>query len=319
MNRVFRLAVAAALFAAAAAAPAQSARTIRIVVPFAAGGVQDVLARSMNAELGQALGATVIVENRAGAGGTIGTASVARSTPDGTTLVLAAASHTIAGSLYAKLPYHPLRDFTAVAHIGRAGYVLMLAGDVPAKTAGEFVRWVKASPGRYNYASAGNGSATHLAMAYFAGLAGLDIVHVPLKATGEAVGEVLAGRAQAVISASIGALPFVRDPRVHLVGTTGRTRSKFLPDLPTIAESGLPGYEFDSWFGLLAAAGTPRAEVERINAAVAKVLADPAVQERLARQGVEPATMAPEAFDALLRSDFDAMARVVKTSGAKID
>ena len=298
---------------------AQSTRTVHLVVPFAAGGVQDVLARSISVELGQALGTSIIVENRAGAGGTIGTAAVARSAPDGTTLVLAAASHTIAGTLYSKLPYDPVKDFSGVAHMGRAGYVLMVNGEVPAKTAGEFVRWVKANPGKFNYASAGNGSATHLAMAYFAGLAGLDIVHIPLKATGEAVAEVLSGRAQAVISASIGALPFVKDSRIRLLATTGRQRSKFLPDLPTVAESGLPGYEFDSWFGLLAPAGTPKAEVERINAAVARALKEPVVLERLARQGVEPQLISPDEFDRVLRADFEAMAKVVRTSGAKVD
>jgi tripartite-type tricarboxylate transporter receptor subunit TctC len=292
---------------------------VHVVVPYGAGAVQDTLARTISVEFGQALGSTVVVENRAGAGGTIGAAAVARSPADGSTLILSAASHTIAGSLYAKLPYDPIRDFTAVAHMGRSGYVLMVNADVPARTAGEFVKWVKASPGKYNYASAGNGSATHLAMAYFAGRAGLDMVHIPLKSTGDAVTEVLSGRAQAVISASIGALPFQKDPRVRLLATTGAKRSKFLPDLPTVAESGLPGYEFDSWFGLLGPAGIPPAEVSRINLAMVKVLHDPVVIERLARLGVEPSTMTPEAFAKLLRDDFVKMAQVVKISGARVD
>jgi tripartite-type tricarboxylate transporter receptor subunit TctC len=163
----------------------------RIVVPFAAGGVQDIVARSFNAELGSLLGRTVIVENRAGAGGTIGTGSVAKSAPDGQTLILAAASHTIAGSLYSKLPYDPLKDFAPIAHIGNVDYVLLVSATVPAKTVADFVAYAKANPGKLNYASAGNGSATHLAMAYFASLAGIEMVHVPFKATGEAVNEVL--------------------------------------------------------------------------------------------------------------------------------
>ncbi len=229
------LALPLALTAAAAAA---QSNVTRIVVPFGAGGVQDILARAISPELGAALGCSVIVENRPGAGGTIGTASVAKAAPDGHTLILAAASHTINGSLYASLPYDPIRDFTGVAHIGTSGYVLMVSAALSAKTVAEFVSYARANPGKLNYATAGNGSATHLSMAYFAGLAGLDMVHVPYKATGEAVSEVLAGRSHAVIAANIGALPFAKDARVRLLGVTSARRSKFLPGLPTIAESG---------------------------------------------------------------------------------
>ena len=291
----------------------------RIVVPFAAGGVQDIVARSINAELGAALGRTVIVENRAGAGGTIGTAFVAKAPPDGQTLILAAASHTIGGSLYAKLPYHPLRDFTPIAHLGNVDYVLLIASAVPARNVREFVAYAKENPGKMNYASAGNGSATHLSMAYFVSLAGIDMVHVPYKSTGEAVNEVLAGRAQAVISANIGALPFIKDPRVRAIGSTGQKRSKFLPELATIDESGVAGYSFDSWIGILGPAGIPRPTVDAINAALGKLLKDPVILGRLDKQGVIPEAMTPDAFAELLRGDFDKMARVVKISGARID
>jgi tripartite-type tricarboxylate transporter receptor subunit TctC len=291
----------------------------RIVVPFAAGGVQDIVARSFNAELGAALGRTFIVENRAGAGGTIGTGSVAKAAPDGQTLILAAASHTIAGSLYAKLPYDPLKDFTPIAHIGNVDYVLLMSSTIPPKSLAEFVAYGKANPGKLNYASAGNGSATHLSMAYFASLAGLDMVHIPYKATGEAVNEVLAGRSHAVIAANIGAIPYVKDPRVRALASTGAKRSKFLPDLPTVDESGVKGYAFDSWIGLLAPAGTPRAAVDEINAGVAKLLKDPLILERLDKQGVVPQAMTPGAFAELLRGDYAKMARVVKISGARID
>jgi tripartite-type tricarboxylate transporter receptor subunit TctC len=303
---------------------AQAQPVIHVVVPFAAGGVQDIVARSFNAELGRELGRTVIVENRAGAGGTIGTGSVAKAPADGNTLILAAASHTIAGSLYAKLPYDPLKDFTPIAHIGNVDYVVMISSAVPAKTLAEFVAYGKANPGKLNYASAGNGSATHLSMAYFASLAGLDMVHVPFKATGEAVNEVLAGRAQAVIAANIGAIPFMHDPRIRALASTGKARSKFLPDLPTVAESAPPGsplreYSFDSWIGLLGPAGTPRPVVESVNAAVAKLLKDPVILERLDKQGVVPQAMTPQQFGELLRADYAKMARVVKISGARID
>jgi tripartite-type tricarboxylate transporter receptor subunit TctC len=291
---------------------------VRIVVPFAAGGVQDIVARSFNAELGAALGRSVIVENRPGAGGTVGTGSVAKATPDGATLILAAASHTIAGSLYAKLAYDPIADFAGVAHIGNVDYVLMINANVPATNVREFVSYLKNNPGKLNYATAGNGSATHLSMAYFCGLAGVEMVHIPFKATGEAVNEVLAGRAHAVIAANIGALPYTRDTRVRMLGATGAKRSKFLPDLPAVAES-LPGYEFDSWIALLAPAATPRPLVDQVNAAVAGLLKDPVILGRLDKQGVVPQAMTPDALNALLKADFQKMARVVKASGARID
>ncbi len=234
-------------------------------------------------------------------------------------MVAAAASHNIAGSLYTKLAYDPQKDFTPLAHIGSASYVLMVHPDVPAKTAAEFIRTAKANPVKMNYASAGVGSATHLAMAYFTGLAGIDVVHIPLKATGEAINEVLSGRAQAVIAASIGALAFAKDSRVRLLGVTSPQRSKYLPDLPTIAESGLQGYQFDSWFGFLGPAAIPAAEANRINAAVSKLLKDPVVLARLDKQGIEPRDMSNADFGKLLAADYVRMAQVVKASGAKID
>ena len=291
----------------------------RIVVPFAPGGVQDLLARAMSNELGAALGQTVIIENRPGAGGTVGTGYVAKSAPDSGAMVLGAASHNIAGTLYTKLAYDPQKDFSPMAHIGTADYVLMIHPDVPAKTAAEYIRYAKANPGKLNYATAGVGSATHLSMAYFNGLAGIDVVHVPLKATGEAINEVISGRAQAVIAASIGALAFAKDSRIRLIGVTSPKRSKYLPDMPTISESGLPGYQFDSWFGLLGPAATPPAEINRVNAAMAKVLKDPAVLERLDKQGIEPLAMNNTDFARLLAVDYKRMAEVVKASGAKVE
>jgi tripartite-type tricarboxylate transporter receptor subunit TctC len=312
-----RRALAAAALALAAA-PAFAQPITHVIVPFAAGGVQDILARAISSELGTAIGSSVIVENRVGAGGTIGTAYVAKAPPDGHTLVLAAASHTISGSLYAKLPYDPIRDFSGVAHIGTVEYVLMINPRIPAKTVKELVEYAKANPGRLNYSTAGLGTATHLSMAYFASLAGIDMVHIPFKGTNEAVNEVLAGRADAVIAANISALSFTRDARIRMLGVTSAKRSKFLPELPPIAE-GVPGYEFDSWLGLLGPAGIPRAAVDRINLAVAALLRDPVILERLAKQGIEPQALSPEAFDALLRADFEKMARVVKASGARVE
>jgi tripartite-type tricarboxylate transporter receptor subunit TctC len=288
-------------------------------VPFAAGGVQDLLARAMSNELALALGQTVIIDNKPGAGGTVGTAFVAKSAADSGVMVMAAASHNISGSLYTKLSFDPQKDFAPLAHIGNAGYVLMINPDVPAKNAAEFIRYAKANPGKMNYATAGVGSATHLSMAYFNGLAGIDLVHLPLKATGEAINEVISGRAQAVIAASIGALAFAKDSRIRLVGVTSPKRSKYLPEVPTIAESGLPGYQFDSWFGLLGPVATPAADVERVHAAVSKLLKDPVVLERLDKQGIEPAILSNPDFARLLAQDYERMAKVVKASGAKVE
>ena len=322
MQRRDFLAAGVALSAATATGTAfaqGNAKIERIVVPFAAGGVQDLLARAISTELGVALGQTVIIDNKPGAGGTVGTGFVAKSASDSGTMLLAAASHTIAGSLYTKLAYDPQRDFAPMAHIGTADYVLMIHPDVPAKTAAEYIRHAKANPGKMNYATAGVGSATHLSMAYFNGLAGIDVVHVPLKATGEAINEVISGRTQAVIAASIGALAFAKDSRIRLIGVTSPKRSKYLPDVPTIAESGLPGYQFDSWFGLLGPAGTPQAEINRVNAAMATLLKDPVILARLDKQGIEPLAMSNADFAKLLAIDYERMAKVVKTSGAKVE
>jgi tripartite-type tricarboxylate transporter receptor subunit TctC len=288
-------------------------------VPFAAGGVQDIIARSISSEFGAKIGRTVIVENRTGAGGTIGNATVAKSAPDGTTLLLAAASHTITGHVYTRLPYHPLKDFTPVAHIGNVDYVLMINGELPVKTVAEFIAFLKKNPGKYNFASAGTGSATHLSMAYFSSLAGVEMVHIPFKATNEAIQEVMVGRAHAVMASTIGALPFAKDSRFKMLGVSGAKRSRFAPELPTIAEAGLAGYQFDSWIGLLAPAGVPQATVEQMNGAVGELLRDPAILDRLAKQGVEPRALSSEAFGKLLQDDFTRMQRVVKAAGARID
>ena len=313
------LALGAALLSLAAqAAEPWPVKPIRIVIPFTTGGVQDTLARSISNELGAALGQPVIIENRPGAGGTVASNAVAKSAPDGYTLILAAASHNINGTLYSKLNYDPVKDFVGAAYIGNTSYIMVVSASVPARSVAEFVSYAKARPGQLNYATAGSGSATHLAMAYFSGMAGLDIVHIPTKGAGDAMTEVLAGRSQVMINANNVALPFAKDPRVRLLGVTSEKASPFVPGVDPIAAA-LPGYVFDSWFGLLAPAGTPADIVNKLNTEMAKVLKRPEVIERLTRQGIEAGSMAPEAFAQLLRQDFDRMARVVKVSGAKAD
>jgi tripartite-type tricarboxylate transporter receptor subunit TctC len=318
IRHCLRGAVLALTLAAGATSPAFAQRVIRIVVPFGPGAVQDTVARTFNAELGQALGASVIVENRPGAGGTVGTGAVAKAT-DHNTLVLAAASHMLAGHLYKNLGYDPVKDFTGVAYIGNSGYVIAAPGNLGVNSLADYVKLLKSKPGQLNYASAGNGSATHLGMASFLAKAGAEMQHVPMKSTGDAVNEVLAGRVHGVTSALIGITAFKQDARIRMLAYTGAQRSKFLPELPTVAEAGVPGYKFDSWIGLLAPATLPKAEADRINAAMSKVLADPAVQERLTRLGVETGAMSIDDFNRLLRADWDAAGVLVKASGARIE
>ena len=302
-----------------ASGPALAQRVIHIIVPFGPGAVQDTIARTFNNELGQLLGAAVLVENRPGAGGTIGTAQVAKSAADGNTLVLAAASHTLAGHMYSKLAYDPIKDFVGVTYLGNSGYVIAAPGNLDVNNLADYVKLLKARPGHYNYASAGNGSATHLGMASFLAKAGAQMQHIPMKSTGDAVNETLAGRVQGVVPAVIGVLPFKQDPRIKLLAYTGTQRSRFLPELPTAAEAGVPGYKFDSWIGLLAPAATPKAEVERLNAAMQKVLADPVVQQRFANLGVETLPMTSDEFQKLLRADWDTAGAIVRASGAKVE
>ena len=302
-----------ALIACAFAPPAsaQTGKIIRIVVPFAAGGAREVLARTFYSELGAALGQTIIVENRPGAGGAIGTASVAKAAPDGTTLIFAASSHNVTALLSERPAYDPLKDFAAVANVGMQSYVLMTSAEVPARSVRDLIAHAKANPGKLNYSSPGHGSSGHLAMAYFARLAGIDMVHIPFKSTQDATNDVMAGRSHALIVPNVGVS---KDPRIRLLGVTSARRSTFLPEVPPVSRD-LPGYAFESWFGLLAPAGTPRPVIERINGEVRKLLADPTILQRLAAQGVEPRPLTPDAFAKLVAEDYAAMAKVVKVVG----
>src|SRR3954470_2446520 len=247
------LALACVLLAPFAAAQ-PAGKVMRIVVPFAAGGAREVLARTFYAELGAALGQTIIVENRPGAGGAIGAATVAKAPPDGSTLVFAASSHNATALLSEQPHYDPIKDFAAVANIGMQSYVLMVNADLPAQRAGELIQYAKANPGKLNYSSPGHGSSGHLAMAYLARLANVDMVHIPFKSTQDATNDVMAGRSHATIVPNVGVS---RDPRVRLMAVTSTRRSSFLPDVPAVAED-LPGYVFESWFGILDPARQPK-------------------------------------------------------------
>ena len=318
MNTTFHKWALAGLMAANLLNLAQaqtSASASKIVVPFAAGGARELPARSIQQELSKEMGQNWIIEAKPGAGGAIGTVAVARSAPDGKTLLMAASSHFVTAAMGAKPFYEPLKEFVPVANIGNQSYILLVNAQLPVKTVGEFIKYAKAHPGELNYNSAGVSSSTHLAMAYFAKAAGLDILHIPYKGTAEAVTDVSGGRGHAVIVPTAGVGAYLQDPKLRVLGITANRRLSLLPNIPTFSESGLPGFVFDSWFGLLAPAGTPPAVVEKINAAVNKVIALPEVKERLQKHGIESAQLSVEGFNKLFLNGFELMNKVVKESG----
>jgi len=292
---------------------AQSSGNVsRIIVPFAAGGAREMPARAIQQELSQETGQNWIIESKPGAGGAIGTSFVSKAAPDGKTLLMAASSHFVTSAMGARPFYDPVKEFAPVANIGNQSYVLMVNAGVPAKTAAEFIQYAKSKPGVLNYNSAGVGSSTHLAMAYFAKTADLDIVHVPYKGTAEAVTDVSGGRGNAVIVPTAGVGVYLQDTRLRIIGITSKKRSALLPNVPTLAESGLSGFQFESWFGLLAPAATPIAIQEKLNAAVNKIIVNKDVKERLLALGMESPQLNLEAFNKVFLADRDLMTRIVK-------
>lgn len=287
----------------------------RIIVPFAPGGAREAPARAIHNELGAETGQTWIIEAKPGAGGAIGTVAVAKAEPDGKTLLMAASSHFVTAAMGATPNYDPIKDFQVVANLGDQNYILLVSGELPVRSVADFIKLAKSKPGELNYGSAGIGSSTHLAMAYFVKAAGLDMVHVPYKGTAEAVTDVGGNRAQAVIVPTAGSAAFRNDPRYRILGITGKKRSPQLPNLPTIAESGLPGFEFESWFGLIGPAGIPKATVEKLNAAINKVAATKVVQDRLIGLGLDPSPLSVDAFQKEFVKDRDLMYRIVNDVG----
>jgi tripartite-type tricarboxylate transporter receptor subunit TctC len=299
---------------------AQSSGNVsRIIVPFAAGGAREMPARAIQQELSQETGQNWIIESKPGAGGAIGTSFVSKAAPDGKTLLMAASSHFVTSAMGARPFYEPVKEFAPVANIGNQSYVLMVNAGVPAKTAAEFIQYAKSKPGVLNYNSAGVGSSTHLAMAYFAKTADLDIVHVPYKGTAEAVTDVSGGRGNAVIVPTAGVGVYLQDTRLRIIGITSKKRSALLPNVPTLAESGLSGFQFESWFGLLAPAATPIAIQEKLNAAVNKIILNKDVKERLLALGMESPQLNLEAFNKVFLADRDLMTRIVKETGITRD
>ncbi len=317
-NYLFAVALAVAA-PCALAADNYPSKPIRLVVPFAPGGGNDIAARFVAQRLTEAFGQTAVVDNRAGAGSTIGTDIVAKSAPDGYTLLVVHNAIAINQTLYAKLPYDTVRDFAQVAIIGATTNTLVVNPSVPARSTKEFIALAKAKPGAINYASTGAGGTAHLAMEYFRLETGINVVHIPYKGTAPGLIDVVGGQVQVMISALPGTVPFINSKRVVALATTGAKRSAFLPDLPTLNEAGVPGYEFDTWYGLHAPAKVPKEIIVKLNAEIVKALSKPEVKEMLFKQGIEAQIATPAEFTKHVRAEVAKMGRIIKASGAKAE
>ena len=318
MNMLRSLAfVLASLPALAAAQSAYPEKPIRIIVPFTAGSGTDIIARVVGEQLSKSLKQPIIVENRPGAGGTLGAAQVAKSAPDGYTLLVHSAGHVANPSMYANLPYDTLKDFAGVTPLASLPNVLVVSPAKGYKSVQDLVERARAKPGELNYASAGVGSATHMNAELFRSVAKFEATHIPFKGTPEALTETTTGRVHNFFAPLSSALPLIKDARLKPLAVGTLTRSPLLPDVPTTVEAGYPKSDYVFWVALLAPAATPRAIVERLNAEAIKALGTPEAKEKLAALGAEPMTMTPAAFDEFLRAETERMADVVKKAGIK--
>ena len=301
-----------------AAAQDYPARTVKIVVPFGAGGPADVYARFVGQHLSDALKRPFVIENRPGAGAVIGTDEVAKAPPDGYTLLMMSNTHTTNETLIPQKTYQLMRDFVPVSPVNYSDLVMVVHPSVPAKDLKEFIAYAKARPGALNYASSGPGTPYHMAGELFKAMSGTEIVHVPHRGSGEARNSVIGGHVQMMIDAITTMAPNVEAGQVRALGVTGQKRSDVLPDVPTVAEAGVPGYDATIWLGIMVPAGTPAAVVDKLNAEIVKVLRRPDVQQAWGKQGAVPMIMTPAEFGAYLRDDIEKWAKVVKASGAKV-
>lgn len=321
MLKILRLAACAVLpvmlAGAAAAADSYPSRVVKLIVPFGAGGPADVYARILAQHLSEETKQSFVVEDRPGAGALIGTDAVAKSKPDGYTLLVMSNTHTTNESLLANKPYELMRDFLPVATINYSDLIMVVHPSVPAKTVAEFIALAKKDSGKLNYASSGPGTPYHMAGELFKAMSGTDIVHVPHKASGDARNSVLSGNVQMMFDAVTTMSALAKAGQVRALATTGLTRSPLTPELPTVAET-VPGYEATIWLGVMAPKGTPKEVIAFLNSTINKVIELPAVKEVWLKQGAIPLVKTPEEFDAYLRKDIDKWANVVKVSGAKV-
>jgi tripartite-type tricarboxylate transporter receptor subunit TctC len=303
-----------------AADSAYPSRPIELVVPYPPGGAADLLARLLTARLDEHLGQPVVVVNRGGAGGNIAAQSVAAAAADGYTLLFGnVAVFSINPNLYRKIPFDPIKDFAPISLVAVVPQVLVVHPSVPVKSVAEFVEYAKARPGKLNYASGSYGSATQLSMELLKTRASIDLFHVPYKGSGPALAAISAGQVSAMIENVPTALPFVRDGRLRALAVTSAQRSSMAPDLPTLAESGFPGYEMLAWFGVQAPDGTPPDVVRKLNLAVTKTVRSAEIRERMASLGAEPTANTPQEFAEFIRSELRKWGDIVKRSGAVID
>ncbi len=309
-----------AAFAAAAFAQPYPSRPIRIVVPFPAGGTTDLIARAAGQKLTESLGQPVVVDNRPGAGGNIGAELVAKSAPDGYTLLMGTVgTHAINASLYPKMPYDHVRDFAPIILVAGVPNVLVVNPSLPVNSVQELIAYGKANPGKLNFASSGNGTSIHLSGELFKTMTGVQMAHIPYKGSAPALQDLAGGQVQLMFDNLPSALPLIKAGRLKALAVTSKTRAPALPDVPTVAESGLPGFEASSWFGLLAPAGTPQPVITKVNAEIAKWLATPEAKEKLTAQGANVVGGTPEDFARHIAAETAKWQKVVKESGAKID
>jgi tripartite-type tricarboxylate transporter receptor subunit TctC len=317
LKRSLALAAAVTL---ASPAPGQDypTRTVKIIVPFGAGGPADVYARFLGQHLSDALKRSFVIENRPGAGAVIGTDEAAKSPPDGHTLLMMSNTHTTNETLIPQKPYQLMRDFVPVAPVNYSDLLLVVHPSVPAKDLKEFIALAKSKPGALNYASSGPGTPYHMAGELFKAMSGTDIVHVPHRSSGEARNSVIGGHVQMMIDAITTMAPNAEAGQVRALAVTGQKRSDVLPNVPTVAEAGVPGYDATIWLGIMAPADTPKPIVEKLNVEIGKVLKRPEVQQAWTKQGAVPMIMTPAEFEKYLRDDIEKWAKVVKASGAKV-
>jgi len=290
-------------------------KPVRLIVPFSAGGGADIVARAIAQKLGDALAQQVVVDNRTGAAAIIGTELAAKSAPDGYTLILGQTGpNSINPGLYERLPYDPLKDFAPITLATTYPYVLVVHPSIPAKTVKELIALAKAKPNQLSFASAGNGAANHLAAELFKSMAGIQMVHVPYKASAPALIDVLGGHVSMMLDPVITAMPHVKLGKLRALGVTSLQRTPVAKDLPTFAETGLPGFEAIGWHGILAPAGTPREIIMRLSSEIVTVLRTPDIRNRFAEQGAEPVGNTPEQFLEFLKSDLTKWAKVIKAA-----
>ncbi len=292
-------------------------KPIRMIIPFAAGGPRDIQARLIGPKLTESLGQTLVVDNRAGANGIIGTELAARATPDGHTVVMLSSGFAVSATLYPKLPYDSVRDFAFVTPLSSGPGILVINPSLPARSVPELVDYLRARPGKVFYASAGNGAPSHLAVELFKVVTRTDLVHVPYKGMALGIGDVISGQVQLSIPTIPGGLPHAKAGRVRALAVTSTRRSNAAPELPTMIEAGIAGYSATNWYGIAAPARTPRAIITKLNTELRAIIAAPDVAERLVALGLDPATSTPEEFTAFVQSEIGKWAKVVKAAGLK--